>query len=161
LLFSNYILPAAQFSHKKILPAAPFFTYKNLVCGAFDSSVFFSLPIHWYRKQFDFKYSVITTTLFVKIINKESFKCQILCQIGPREIKIAQHQFNFKTVHKKQWRSSRVTEITTARLVFIRLRFHAFSSRLLLGPWHSNVPEPTIHSFLTMIAFIITLGEIM
>jgi len=38
--------------------------------------------------------------------------------------------------------------ITTTRLVFIRLRFHAFSLRLLLGPWHSKDPEPKIHLLL-------------
>jgi len=36
----------------------------------------------------------------------------------------------------------------TTRLVFIRLHFHVVSSRLLLGPWHSNDPEPKIYLFL-------------
>jgi len=43
---------------------------------------------------------------------------------------------------------TRNSNITTTRLVFIRLRFHAVSSRLLLSPWHSNDPEPMIHLFL-------------
>jgi len=33
---------------QKILPAALFFIYKNLVHGPFDFSAFFSLPIQWY-----------------------------------------------------------------------------------------------------------------
>ena len=42
---------------------------------------------------------------------------------------------------------TRSSNITTTRLVFIRLHFHAVLSRLLLSPWHSNDPEPKIHLF--------------
>ena len=44
--------------------------------------------------------------------------------------------------------TTRNSNITTTRLVFIRLRFHAVSSRLPLSLWHNNDPEPTIHLFL-------------
>jgi len=36
-------LPAAQSVQKKIMPTALFDKYNNLVCGAFDFVVFFSL----------------------------------------------------------------------------------------------------------------------
>jgi len=87
-----------------------FFIYKNLVHGPFDFSACFSLPIQWYWKWFEFKYSVITTKLFVRNSDKECVKHQILCQIKPREIQIAQHQFNSKTFYTKQFTSSIVTE---------------------------------------------------
>jgi len=38
---------------------------------AFDDSVVFSLPIHWYWKWFEFKYSVTTTIQFVKVVMKK------------------------------------------------------------------------------------------
>ena len=43
---------------------------------------------------------------------------------------------------------TRNRNITAAKLVFIGPRLHAVSLRLLLGPWHSNDPEPKIHLFL-------------
>ena len=61
------------------------------------------------QKMIGFKYSVITTTQLVKNNNEESVKQQTLCQIKPRDIQIAQHQFNSKTVYKKQRTSSHVT----------------------------------------------------
>jgi len=50
----------------------------------------------------ELKYSVITTTYFVLNSTEESVKYQTLCQIKPREMQIAQQQFNSKTVHGQQ-----------------------------------------------------------
>jgi len=47
------------------------FTYRHLVYWAFDFGGFFSLPNHWYKKGFDYKLSVITSTLVVKIVIKK------------------------------------------------------------------------------------------
>jgi len=79
----------------------------------------------------------VIKTQFVKNSNKESVTQQILCQIKPREIQIAEHQFNSKTVSKLYKTTHVITpnkNIKTTRLVFIRFRFHAVYSRLLLGP---------------------------
>ena len=42
-----------------------------------------------------------TTTQFVKNSNKESVRLQIIREIKPRELQIAQNQFTFNIVHKK------------------------------------------------------------
>jgi len=55
---------------KKILPAALCFTYKNLVCKTFDFRVFFSLPIHWYWKWFEFKYSDMLVVIWDQLSNQ-------------------------------------------------------------------------------------------
>ena len=145
IFFDKFCLRRSLFTQKSCLQQF----LQNLVHGPFHISAFFGLPIHWYSKRFESKNLVITTTLFVKNINEESVKWQILCQIKPREIQIAQHQFNSKTVKSKStYVITRNNNITTIRLVFICLRFHAVSSRLLLSPWHSNDPEPTIYLFL-------------
>ena len=66
-------------------------------------------------------YSVITTIQFVKNSNKESGKLKTLCiwqtlsLIKPREIQIAHHQFNSKTVYTKHLTSSHV--IQTSQLL--------------------------------------------
>ena len=62
----NSLMPAAHFFHK--------FCLRRLVCGAFDFGVVFILPTHLYWKWFEFKYSVIARTRFVKDRNEESVK---------------------------------------------------------------------------------------
>ena len=166
IFFDKFCLQRSLFTKK--LACRAFFLNKNLVHGPFHFSAFFGLPIDWYLimiafitfnsslvplieglcssnpwksdwKWFEFKNSVITTTLLVKNINEESVKQQILRQIKPREIRIAQHQFSSKTVYKRtEYVITSNSNIKTTRLVFIRLRFHAVSSHLLLSPLHSN-----------------------
>jgi len=43
---------------------------------------------------------------------------------------------------------TRNIKLTTTRLVYILIRFHAVSSRILLKSWHSKNSEPKIHLFL-------------
>jgi len=52
------------------------------------------------------------------------------------------------TLQKTTYVITRNVNITMTRLVFILLRFHAVSVRLLLNPWHRNDPEQKIHLFL-------------
>jgi len=52
---------------------------------------------------------VIKTTQFESNSNEESVKQKAICQIKPREIQIAQHRFNFKTVYAEQHTSTHVT----------------------------------------------------
>ena len=71
IIISIIIFACGAVFPKKILPLVLFSTHQNLVCGAFDFSVFFSLPICGYWKWFEFKYSVITTTLLFKTTIKQ------------------------------------------------------------------------------------------
>jgi len=66
--FVWYFLPVAHFISLKIWPAANFFI-KNLLRHYW--SLLFCLPIHWWWKWFELKYSVITTTQFVPHSNEE------------------------------------------------------------------------------------------
>jgi len=138
------------FFHKKIWPAAHFFNLLlNHSVVHLISSFLFCLPIHWWCKWFELQYSVVTTTQFVPNSNEKCVKWQTLCQIKPREIQIAQHQFSSMTFHKKQRMSTHAgnINITITRLVSILLHFHAVSSRLLLNLWHINDREPKVHFF--------------
>jgi len=62
------------------------------------SSILFGLPICWSCKWFVIQYSVSTTTYFVPNSDKAIVKYRTLCQIKPREVQIAEYQFNSKTV---------------------------------------------------------------
>jgi len=48
------ILTAAHFL-SSVMPAVLFFSYNFFVCGVFDFSVLFGLPIYWFWKWFEFK----------------------------------------------------------------------------------------------------------
>ena len=88
------------FFSQNSLACGTFFLEKTLVCWVFDFSALFGLTIHWYWKRCEFKYSVITATQFVNTNNQESVELKTLCQENPREMPIAQHQFNSRTDYK-------------------------------------------------------------
>jgi len=78
-----------------------------------------------------------------KVSNQKSF-------VRSNPVRYKSHNTDSIPTHfiKNNVHITRNSNITTTRLVFVRLRFYAVSSRLLLSLWHSNDPEPTIHLFL-------------
>jgi len=108
----------------------------------------FTLPIHWYRKWFEFKFPVITMTLLFKYSNEESVKQQTLGLVKHRETQIAQHQFNSQTLYvntqrttpiqfrnntRKQRTSSHITE--TSQLLDLSLFVSVFMPFLCASSW--------------------------
>jgi len=133
---------------QKILPAAPFFTYKILSHWI------------WFQWLLYFSNSLVLKMIRIQLLSNHSDticwkqrwrKCQITIFLSDHTSWDTSHTTpnHFQnSIFKTTYVITRNRNITTTRVVFIRLHFHAVSSRLLLGPWHSNNPEPKIHLFL-------------
>ena len=68
---------------------------------------------------------------------RKCVKQQTLCQIKPRDIQIAQHQFNSKTVYNKKRTSSHVTQ--TSQLLYLSLFFSVSTPFFRASLWWNGI----------------------